>query len=188
MKKFIAFIFLIFSLFACRSTEHKYVTVEKGEDCCEIKVLVGNTDEKLRLNIVNNKFPIMEISYTSPTELAKNLKFIDAKLFIEGKEISPDGEEYTAAFFDAFRPQKYTPIAKKDCCENLEKTLQFDKKQNHEADLLGINISKSYESLKEMPLNVEVLMTAITDKGVFEKRWKLKLTTYERISDPIRFH
>jgi len=188
MKQILALTLFIISLPACKSIEHKYVTTEKNQDCCTMKILIGNGEEKLQLNIADNTFPLLKLSFSSPIEESKHLKFLNATLFIDGKEIMSDSENYESAFFDAFRPQKYKPFDKKDCCENLEKTLGFDKTKDKEANLFGVNITKNYKSLEHLPPNIEVLLTAITDKGTFEKRWKLKLTTYERISDPIRFH
>ncbi len=188
MKQFFVLILLVISLTACKSIGRKYVTIEKNQDCCTLKIPVGNSEEKVELSIADNEFPVLKLSYSSAYTEAKNLKFIDAKLFIDGKEISPNKENYEADVFDAFRPQNYKPIAKEDCCENLEKKLGFDKSQAAEANMFGVKITKNYESLGNLPPETEVLLTAITDKGTFEKRWKLKLTTYERISDPIRFH
>lgn len=188
MKYFLPLFLLIISLMACKSVGRKYVTIEKNQDCCTLKIPVGNSEEKVELSIADNQFPLLKLSYSSAYGEAKNLKFLDVKLFIDGKEISPGSENYEADFFDAFRPQNYKPISKEDCCENLEKKLGFDKSQVPEANMFGVQITKSYESLENLPPEIEVLMTAITDKRTFEKRWKLKLTTYERISDPIRFH
>jgi hypothetical protein len=188
MKQFLALILLIVSLTACKSMAHKYVTIEENQDCCMMKIPIGKSEEKIELFVADNTFPAIKLSYSSSVEEAKNLKFIDVKLFIDGKEISPNKEKYEALFFDAFRPEEYKPIAKEDCCENLEKKLGFDKSKTPESNLFGVKITKSYESLKNLPPNIEVLLTAITDKGTFEKRWKLQLTTYEKISDPIRFH
>ena len=188
MKPFLVVLLLIFSLSACKSIGRKYVTVEQDQDCCTMKIPIGNSDEKVQLSIADNEFPLLKLSYSSADVEANNLKFLDVRLFIDGREVLPDNENYESAFFDAFRPEKYKPIAKKDCCENLEKTLGFDKKQKPEVNLFGVKITKSYESLKNLPPEIEVLLTATTDKGTFEKRQKLKLTTYEKISDPIRFH
>ncbi len=188
MKQFCTLILLVISLTACKSIGRKYVTIEKNQDCCTMKIPIGNSEQKVELSIADNTFPLLKLSYSSAYTEAKNLKFLDVKLFIDGKEISPNNENYKALFFDAFRPQNYKPIAKEDCCENLEKKLGFDKNKTPDADMFGVKITKSYDSLKNLPLEIEVLLTAITDKGTFEKRRKLKLTTYERISDPIRFH
>ncbi len=188
MKYFLAIILLIFSLTACKSIGRKYVTIEHNHDCCTMKIPIGKSEEKVELSIADNQFPVLKLSYSSAYAEAKNLKFLDVKLFIDGKEILPDKENYQANFFDAFRPEQYKPIAKEDCCENLEKKLGFDKSKTAEANMFGVQIVKSYESLENLPPEIEVLLTAITDKGKFEKRRKLKLTSYERISDPIRFH
>lgn len=150
-----------------------------------MEIPIGKTEEKIYLSV----FRSLKISYSSPIDESRNLKFLDVKLLIDGKEILPDNENYEAAFFDAFRPQQYKPFDKKDCCENLEKTLQFDKTKEKEANLFGVNITKNYKSLENLPPNIEVLLTAITDQGTTEKRWKLKLITYEERDIPfIRIH
>lgn len=188
MKHLLALILLIISLSACYSTAYKYVTIEQNQDCCTMKMPIGNSEEKVELSIADNQFPLLKLSFSSAYGEAKNLKFLDVKLFIDGKEISSNSENYEALFFDAFRPQNYKPIAKEDCCENLEKKLGFDKSQYAEANMFGVKITKSYDSLENLPPEIEILLTAITDKGTFEKRRTLKLVTYEKISDPIRFH
>ncbi len=182
MKYFLALILLIISLTACYSTKQRYITVEKNEKCCTMKIPIGDNKETVELLF---EYPRIELSYFSGIETAKNLKFLDIKLFVDGIEILPDKENYEAKINNSYRQDDYKLIKKEDCCANLEKLFKSQDKIN---DLLFVKITKTYKLTGQMPTNIEVLMTAITDQGSFEKRWKMKLETYEEFDLPIRFH
>ena len=185
MKPLSTLLLLIFLLSACRSIGHKYVTEEKELDCCTMEFPVGDSERKVQLSI---NFPMAKLTYSSPVEEAKDLRLLDMKFFIDGTELMPNSEKYSAAFFDAFRPEEYRPIAKEDCCSDLANKIGFNRSQHPDANTFAVEIAKTYDLQENRPPNIEVLNTAATDKKTYEKRWKLKLVTYERIDDPIRFH
>lgn len=188
--KIIPFVFLCLVCFGgCSGVSYSYVD-ENSTGNFATKVPVGSTTAGFEFAVVTNNalpliesdFPTISVYYSSNVGAADKLKKLDVRLFVDEKEITADETDYSASHFN----QTIT-ISEAECCENLGKKLQIGKQKSDWDYPFGVHIIKKYKSLKMLPPQITVVMSATTDKGTVEATKKLNLKSYKD-SSFIRVH
>ena len=168
-------------LSACRGISYSYID-ENSRIHHEMKVPAGSATANIEFTVVTNNalpliesdYPTISASYGSNANAADKLKKLDVRLFVDEQEIAADESVYDATHFGR---TIYFPEA--ECCENLGTRLQIGKEKPDIDYPFGVSIGKRYKSLKRLPPQVTVVISATTDKGTVEMTRKLNLKAYE---------
>ena len=103
-----------------------------------------------------------------------NIKRLDAVLKIDGKEIQPDIETFQAEYLNTF-----LELEKKDCCAMFGERLGIDVAGKDDSNGFSVRIIKKYKSLKTLPKQITVVLSATSDTGTTEMERTLKLSSYK---------
>ena len=177
--------FYIFALVVCFAGCNRVNYRYSGEDKkihYDMNVPIGKTNASYGFGIVTapeyplfqNGYPTIVAFYGSDSNEVNNLKQLDVKLFVDGKEIQPDIEEFSAEYIST-----YLAIDKKECCADLGERLGIDPKAKNDPFRFCVRVNKSYKSLKTLPPQVTVVLSATSDKGTVETTEVLNLSSYE---------
>jgi hypothetical protein len=176
-------------LSACRGTSYQYV-IENSGIRYEMKVPVDATTAGFDFSVVTNNalpviesdYPMISADYSSEAGAADKLKKLKVRLLIDEKEIAADETQYEATHFG-----KTITLTEAECCENLGRKLEIGKSKPDTEYGFGVHIVKKYKSLKMLPPEIKVVLSATTAKGMFEITQKLTLKASED-SNFIRVH
>jgi hypothetical protein len=183
---------LCFLFFACLSgcggTSYQYCE-ENGGIRPKMKIPVGSTSARLEFSVVTNyakplvesDYPTIQAGYASKPEAADELKKLEVRLFVDGAEIAADETIYEASFAG-----ETLTLTEPECCENLGGKLKIGGQKSDAGRSFGVSVVKKYKSLKRLPPQITVVVSATTDKGTFETTKILNLKAYK--SSFIRFH
>jgi hypothetical protein len=180
MKVF-GILIILFFLSGCRGVSYEYQG-EDGRVSQTMSVPMGSTKGSFDFTIVTNyAYPVIESDYPTITTFycskpneANHLKRLEVKLVVDGKEIEPDLENYSAVY-----GLEMIELDKKDCCAMLGERLGIDVSKKNDPDSFAIHIFKKYKSLKRLPERLTVILTATSDKGTVEMERTMDLVSYK---------
>jgi hypothetical protein len=134
------------------------------------------------LPVIESDYPTISAHYGADSLTADRLKKLDVKLFVDGAEIAADETKIDAGHFN-----RSLQLTEPECCEMLGKKLGIGENASDADYPFGVSILKKYKSLKRLPPQVTVVLSAVTDKGGFEMTKIMTLTESED-SNFIRVH
>ena len=181
MKGYLYILAVSLCFAGCSSVGYQY-SDQDGKIHCDTDVPIGKTKAAFGFGIVTNlayplienDYPTVSARYSSDSNEVYNLKQLDVKLIVDGKEIQPDSEVFTADYYNT-----YLVIDKNECCTGLGERLGIDRKSKDDLFRFSVGINKKYKSFKTFPPQVTVVLSATTDKGATETTKVLSLSSYE---------
>lgn len=189
----------IFSLSGCGG-EIKYYDCEPSEkNCLSLPILVGNDKNSVGLAIITDgEYPVFDterptlaLRYKSKPSQIEKLKHLEVKLFVDGKEVEPDSQEYTATYFS--HVSNTVTVENEDCCEGLRERLGVniapkDLAYSDQLHSVKVVVTKDFKkSLGRLPERMRVVITATSDKETAEMERTVVLRS-RKGSDFIRIH
>lgn len=186
-KTWLCFLFLA-CLSGCSETSYQYSAENEGIRP-KIKIPAGSTSAHMEFTVVTNyakpliesDYPTIQAGYAAKSEAADKLKKLEVRLFVDGAEIAADETTYEAS-----HSGETITFTEPECCEKLGEKLKIGGQKSDAGRSFGISIVKKYKSLKTLPPQLTVLISATTDEGRFETTKTLNLKAYK--SSFIRFH
>ncbi len=182
-------VFLVCFLSGCSGVSYQY-KVEGESFHQEMSVPVGETKGTVEFSVLPTNFyplietyyPTISAHYSSDSNTVNKFKYLDVKLIVEGKEIEPDTVEYFASYANT-----YLEFDRKDCCAMLGERLGIDVSQKDDPFGFSVDIRKKYKSLNNLPPEITVIVSAISDNGTTEVENKFTRSSYKD-SNFIRVH
>lgn len=115
-------------------------------------------------------------------DIAKLYK-INADLIVDGEAATPAYDSLTGSYSGS-----YVSMPTNTCCADLAEKMNIDSTQYMESFSFGLQISKKYPGLKELPKQLSVHFTSETAGGNTDTMIVLTLRSSKDTRAPIRFH